>query len=529
MIFELFESTSTKVFALLIALVFLIAIALDKEGKRKRFIEYAPTLMTSLGILGTFWGVVLGLLDFDTINIDRSIPNLLSGLKTAFVTSILGMLASISFNALDSWRFADKRDEQDAEQKIIHDSILKQTELLSEIKQGLAGSDDDSLISQLKLLQTNWHNHSYEFDTKLWKQFEEFSDKISKGATEQIIDALRLVVIDFNNRLTEQFGDNFKALDSSVKKMVDWQATYKEQLSLMDNQFRLSVESLTSISEAVVVIGEHCNNIPVTMVDLQSIIQTNQSQLVELERHLEAFVMMRDQAITAIPLLREGIEGIGSLMASSADNLQEVLEHSGQRLLTNIERMNKSMDLNIQQMSTSIQHAMNLLEQMGGKLLDGNSQICSVMGEGVQKISDNLLSGNEKIRFSIEQGVSKIGDELLSSNNKIRNEMERGVHTIGNELLSVNDQMRINMENIYHELQATTEKSITLFNETINKQRYAFEQATEQEITRELEIMGKALLQISQGFVNNYEQLIRNYEVMTPKIDVKYSDMEKRS
>ena len=151
------------------------------------------------------------------------------------------------------------------------------------------------------------------------------------------------------------------------------------------------------------------------------------------------------------------------------------------------------------------------------------------MGEGVQKISDNLLSGNEKIRFSIEQGVSKIGDELLSSNNKIRNEMERGVHTIGNELLSVNDQMRINMENIYHELQATTEKSITLFNETINKQRYAFEQATEQEITRELEIMGKALLQISQGFVNNYEQLIRNYEVMTPKIDVKYSDMEKRS
>ena len=93
MIFELFESTSTKVFALLIALVFLIAIALDKEGKRKRFIEYAPTLMTSLGILGTFWGVVLGLLDFDTINIDRSIPNLLSGLKTAFVTSILGMLA----------------------------------------------------------------------------------------------------------------------------------------------------------------------------------------------------------------------------------------------------------------------------------------------------------------------------------------------------------------------------------------------------------------------------------------------------
>lgn len=529
MIYELFESTSTKVFAVLIALIFVLAIVLDKEGKRKRFIEYAPTLMTSLGILGTFWGVVLGLLDFDTINIDRSIPNLLSGLKTAFVTSILGMLASISFNALDSWRFADKRDEQDAEQKNIHDSILKQTELLSEIKRGLTDSEDDSLTSQLKLLRTNLHDHSRDFDAILWKQLEEFSDKISKGATEQIIDALRSVVIDFNNQLTEQFGDNFKALDASVKKLVDWQVTYKEQLSLMDTQFRESVESLTSISEAVVVIGEHCNKIPVTMTELQSIIQINQNQLAGLERHLEAFVMMRDQAITAVPLLSEGIEGIGSLMTSSADNLQGILEHSGQRLLTNVERMNKSMEVNIKQMSDSIQHGMTVLEQMGNQLLHGNDQMCAAMGQGVQQISNDLLSGNEKMRVAMEQGVYKIGDELLSSKDAIRIAMERGVHNIGDELLSVNDKMRINMENGYHELHATTEKSITLFNETINKQRYAFEQATEREITRELEVMGKALLQISQGFVNNYEQLIKNYEIMKPKMDAQFSNAENRS
>lgn len=331
MIYELFESDSTKVFAVLIALVFVIAIALDKEGKRKRFIEYAPTLMTSLGILGTFWGVVLGLLDFDTINIDRSIPNLLSGLKTAFVTSIIGMLASISFNALDSWRFADKRDEQDAEQKNIYNSIIKQTELLNEIRHGLTDSDDHSLTSQLKLLRTELHDHSCKFDVMLWNKIDGFSDKIYQGATEQIVGALRSVVIDFNNKLTEQFGENFKALDASVKSLVNWQATYKEQLALMDTQFRQNVESLSSIRDSIVVIGEHCNNIPVTMIELQSIIQTNQNQLIELERHLEAFVMMRDQAITAVPLLREGIEGIGSLMTSSADNLQSVLEHSSQQ------------------------------------------------------------------------------------------------------------------------------------------------------------------------------------------------------
>lgn len=507
MIAELFESTSTRIFAVLIVLVLVSAIVLDKEGKRKRFIEYAPTLMTSLGILGTFWGVVLGLLNFDTLNIDSSIPNLLSGLKTAFVTSILGMLASIFFNALDSWRFADKRDEEDAEQKNIYELILKQNEILSEIKHGLADSEDDTLTGQLKLLRTDLHDHSHEFDSMLWKKLDEFSNKAYQGATEHIVEALRSVVIDFNNKLTEQFGENFKALDASVKSLVDWQGTYKEQLALMDTQFRQSVESLASVSEVVVVISEHCKSIPVTMTELQSIIQTNQHQLAELERHLEAFVLMRDQAIIAVPLLREGIEGIGSLMTSSADNLQDVLEQSGQRMLINAERINQTTENNIKQMSESIQHGMTLLENMGNQLLHGNDKMCAAMGQGVQQISNELLSGNEKMRVALEREVQQISNELTSGN----------------------DRMRTSMENSHNELQATIVKSISIFNDTIHKQHHAFEKATEQEITRELEIMGKALIQISQGFVNNYEQLINNYKNVMPEMKVQFNNVETSS
>lgn len=507
MITELFESTSTKIFTVVIFIIFVSAIVLDREGKRKTFIEYAPTLMTSLGMLGTFWGVVLGLLSFDSINIDTSIPKLLSGLKTAFVTSIIGMLASITFNALKAWRSTETRNKQEAEQENFYNSVVKQTELLNEIKSCLVNSESDSLAMQLTLLRTDLHNHRHAFDAVLWNKFDEFACKVTQSATEQIITALNSVVLDFNNKLTEQFGENFKALDTSVIKMIDWQQKYKEQLSLMDVQLKKSVESMTSASEAIAVISERCDKIPVTMSGLHSIIETNQNQLENLERHLEAFVLMRDQAIIAVPLLREEIQRIGSLMTTSSDNLQSVLEQSAQRLMTNLESMNTTMDNSIKKMGDSYHNGISALEKMENQLSVGNDKMFDAMNLGVQKIGNEILSHHEKLRAGMEQGVNQFNDGLLS----------------------INSQMQNTMENGYQEIKSTTENYISIFNEAIDAKRTAFEQVTEQEINRELEAMKNALQQITKGLVQNSEQLLNNSNLEMPKIEESLSSVEKVS
>jgi len=49
----------------------------------------------TVGILGTFWGIAIGLMSFDVENIDSSVPHLLAGMKIAFLTSIVGMTASL--------------------------------------------------------------------------------------------------------------------------------------------------------------------------------------------------------------------------------------------------------------------------------------------------------------------------------------------------------------------------------------------------------------------------------------------------
>ena len=51
--------------------------------------------MVSLGVLGTFLGIAIGLYHFDVTNIKESMPLLLEGLKTAFITSGVGIFFSI--------------------------------------------------------------------------------------------------------------------------------------------------------------------------------------------------------------------------------------------------------------------------------------------------------------------------------------------------------------------------------------------------------------------------------------------------
>ncbi|MBR2766401.1 MAG: MotA/TolQ/ExbB proton channel family protein, partial [Blautia sp.] len=68
----------------------------------KRLLEMVPDIFTSLGILGTFVGLVWGLKDFQTsdyASMTTSVASLVDGIKVAFLTSIYGIAFSIVYTA----------------------------------------------------------------------------------------------------------------------------------------------------------------------------------------------------------------------------------------------------------------------------------------------------------------------------------------------------------------------------------------------------------------------------------------------
>ena len=54
----------------------------------------------SVGVLGTFVGIFIGLQGFDPTDIQNSVNDILVGLKTAFFTSIVGMSVSITLSVV---------------------------------------------------------------------------------------------------------------------------------------------------------------------------------------------------------------------------------------------------------------------------------------------------------------------------------------------------------------------------------------------------------------------------------------------
>ena len=109
-------STDTWVCLSIIVVAFIVCLILvlkfknsEKMEANRRIIEYFPTLVSTLGVLGTFWGITKGLMAFDTSDLDQSIPGLLDGLKTAFFTSLTGMIGSMFLSAFIS----KKQDERD--------------------------------------------------------------------------------------------------------------------------------------------------------------------------------------------------------------------------------------------------------------------------------------------------------------------------------------------------------------------------------------------------------------------------------
>lgn len=110
------------VLAFVIAFIYIVRTRSYQLDERRKWIEQLPSVISTLGVLGTFLGITLGLIAFDSNDPKNSIPPLLKGLRMAFLTSILGMVGSLILNRMVSRKFdtEKKKSEIDmAAEKIV--------------------------------------------------------------------------------------------------------------------------------------------------------------------------------------------------------------------------------------------------------------------------------------------------------------------------------------------------------------------------------------------------------------------------
>lgn len=162
--------------------------------------------MTGVGILGTFAGIFIGLVDFKVDDIANSIPPLLEGLKTAFGTSIAGLFFSTGLTVAQAVKPVSFRKTGDP----LADTLVRVFQEFEPLMQELRDSA----------------RRNTEEMVAMRASMESAMDQLAKGVTREIIAALEKVIADFNSNLQAQFGENFKRLNDACFKLVEWQENH---------------------------------------------------------------------------------------------------------------------------------------------------------------------------------------------------------------------------------------------------------------------------------------------------------------
>jgi ABC-type transporter Mla subunit MlaD len=531
-------SVMTDGFIVIIAITFIAAIVAKRSDRAHGFTQYVPTLLTSLGILGTFCGIVAGLLGFDANNIDGSIGSLLEGMKTAFTTSLVGMSSSIIYKVLaSSGMLTPKGDDIIDEDQIgildLYTVMKDQADGMTLLQQAIGGDNDSSLTSQMKLmrsdnndqnklaLQSNSDNHkellvavalqqtAFEsFQDKLWIKLQDFADMLSKSATETVIEALKQVIADFNKNLTEQFGENFKQLNAACKELVTWQDQYKGQLDDMGEKYRLGVESIGVTATAVGSITEHTAQIPAHMENLKDITEVNQHQIKELERHLEAFKDIRDKAVEAVPEIRAQIdstlEGVKTASVELAKGIKESSESMGNAIIQGAQEfVDGSAKVN-----GSLQSTSDVMVAHNEKAITHYADLEEGMNANYRELSEHMQDEAKKIT----EEYGKAGTQLVQELSQSKDAFNSGLETMRDQLNSTLESMASRQSDeankIFNGLTTQIENSLSSTGDAVDKQVGMIDKALEHEIEKVMTEMGSALASISRQFTNDYTQLV---------------------
>ncbi|MBR1801102.1 MAG: hypothetical protein IJ767_06370 [Bacteroidaceae bacterium] len=198
---------------------------------RQRWIEFLPSAVSSLGVLGTFAGITLGLWYFDEKNLETSIPFLLGGLKTAFFTSLTGMIGSIILGRVVNRLFdeLDKNTPSSSEEamkeicKAIQASSTASTTAISEMKGAMTESMNRQTVV-FNTLNTNIQTLGaalQKIDTKA----EVIQQMATAGATsaqavEQKIDAQNATITSLTAEIIAQ-SSILTHLDNTAGELVD--------------------------------------------------------------------------------------------------------------------------------------------------------------------------------------------------------------------------------------------------------------------------------------------------------------------
>lgn len=363
---------------------------------KRRWIDQLPSLISTLGVLGTFAGITIGLWFFDTHDLNQSIPKLLSGLKTAFFTSLAGMIGSLILSKTVNSSF----DENDGGVSDINQAAGEICKAVSELKEQISRQSHE---------QSSFYPQALSFFEKVKEDMKEQEKRVSDFYSRV---ASSLEKVDRNTEELKDFRKDFQGLSSLMSGSID--RNLSEMLDVASGSVSVQSEMSDEIKRFSEVLRGEVDEIEEKMESTNRLLsgkfdefsellrKSNTEALVEVMRRVtEEFQAQMNALISR--LVQENFEQLNN----SVERLN-TWQQENKEMIASLTRQYRDMAASFEGTSAtleSVEHDTKELVGDGGKLRQIVDALSKVMIEDERfvEISSNLSGASELTRQNMEQ------------------------------------------------------------------------------------------------------------------------------
>lgn len=382
---------------------------------KRKVIESLPTIISTLGVLFTFGGISWGLYNFNTSNINESIPTLLEGLKTAFYTSIAGMFGSLVL----SYRVNRLYDKKEKGVSDINQAASQICNSVSQMSKDNAATIDKltRLMEQQSQTQTAFYNSMGSLMSQITQQMAAIPQMQQAIANMEVNTStlsvlarsqetsMKAISENMDNTLLET-RSNGTLLDKMNTSLSSQLSTTNSALSSMDKNIGEMVEATSGLYTTTESMNTEIHTF--SKIIRSSIDETNElltrkfdefSELLE-KSNTESLVKVMEKVTEEFQKQMHDL--ISRLIKQNFDQLNQSVERlnkwqiENKEMIATLTAQYKTMADNFEKNSTTLTAVTNDTKQLvsdGGKLKQLINSLNQVLLEdkNFEKLTKQLL------------------------------------------------------------------------------------------------------------------------------------------
>ena len=490
------ELVVTIIFGILVAYILYFFLKEKQYSKESVLGNIASTI----GVLGTFVGISIGLWKFNPNDITSSVPLLLSGMKIAFATSIIGMAASI-FMKYIALKNEDEENIDDimelfntmiAESRNVNNTLIenqKQTENVLNKVSEIWASHQENLTVELKSEILNLNNNTISKQEELIGEFK-------------------------------KLGECFTLLNSGVNNLLTWQENYKETIENTTKELEIVIQTIHNADESIESISKNSSLIKENNENLSEVLkEINKTQNVIIDSN-KSIIEISNTAKESIPQINEHFTNIDNRTKESTAYLQTLISENLNNIKSYLEKITEDVlskttqsiyENNRQfkyEISEHISQCKILIYSLKDLIPDINEHLLSTQ----KRFNKTLIHFNEEVQNSFKENTYEINKQvqlLKETTTNINNTLDDTISLSTKRLENITVATSNQIKTMAEEMEKLCVRKIEKLDNTLIE-----------EFTDALSCLAGQLVTISEGFSEDYYRLLEELKEAFAQNDV---------